>query len=100
MAASRHIYDDRDPRSRVSPAAPESPTRSARSAGPAKHEKPIPTGRLRRTVKVGELVGGQAIRGYATRAANLTRSESARQGAGGRRPGGGGGKGGADSRRT
>jgi predicted unusual protein kinase regulating ubiquinone biosynthesis (AarF/ABC1/UbiB family) len=34
---------------------------------------------------VGELVGGQAIRGYATRAANLTRSESARQAAVARR---------------
>ena len=46
-----------------------------------KHERPIPTGRLRRTAKVGELVGGQAVRGYATRAANLARSQSARQAA-------------------
>jgi predicted unusual protein kinase regulating ubiquinone biosynthesis (AarF/ABC1/UbiB family) len=36
---------------------------------------------LRRTAKVGELVGGQAIRGAATRAANLTRSQTARQAA-------------------
>ena len=69
----------------MTPAAPESPAGSARTTGPEKHEKPIPTGRLRRTAKVGELVGGQAIRGYATRAANLTRSESARQAAVARR---------------
>jgi predicted unusual protein kinase regulating ubiquinone biosynthesis (AarF/ABC1/UbiB family) len=53
--------------------------RSARGARPEKHEKPIPTGRLRRTAKVGELVGGQTVRGYAIRAANLTRSQAARQ---------------------
>jgi predicted unusual protein kinase regulating ubiquinone biosynthesis (AarF/ABC1/UbiB family) len=45
------------------------------------HEKPIPTGRLRRTAKVGELVGGQAVRSYATRAANLTRSRASRDAA-------------------
>jgi predicted unusual protein kinase regulating ubiquinone biosynthesis (AarF/ABC1/UbiB family) len=59
-------------------------TPSAQSPGKApagKHEKPIPTGRLRRTAKVGELVGGQAIRGAATRAANLARSQPARQAA-------------------
>jgi predicted unusual protein kinase regulating ubiquinone biosynthesis (AarF/ABC1/UbiB family) len=44
-------------------------------------EKPIPTGRLRRTAAVGELVGGQAVRDAATRAANLTRSEAARRAA-------------------
>jgi predicted unusual protein kinase regulating ubiquinone biosynthesis (AarF/ABC1/UbiB family) len=55
--------------------------RPDRKAGPEKREKPIPTGRLRRTARVGELVGGQAVRGYATRAANLTRSEAARQAA-------------------
>jgi predicted unusual protein kinase regulating ubiquinone biosynthesis (AarF/ABC1/UbiB family) len=49
--------------------------------GRAKHEKPIPTGRLRRAAKMGELVGGQAVRGYATRAATLTRSQNARQAA-------------------
>jgi predicted unusual protein kinase regulating ubiquinone biosynthesis (AarF/ABC1/UbiB family) len=42
-------------------------------------EKPIPTGRLRRAAKVGGLVGGQAVRGYATRAASLARSEDGRQ---------------------
>jgi predicted unusual protein kinase regulating ubiquinone biosynthesis (AarF/ABC1/UbiB family) len=52
-----------------------------RRAGSEKREKPIPTGRLRRTARVGELVGGQAVRGYATRAANLTRSEEGRQAA-------------------
>jgi predicted unusual protein kinase regulating ubiquinone biosynthesis (AarF/ABC1/UbiB family) len=44
-------------------------------------DKPIPSGRLRRTATVGQLVGGQAVRDYATRAANLTRSEAARQAA-------------------
>jgi predicted unusual protein kinase regulating ubiquinone biosynthesis (AarF/ABC1/UbiB family) len=39
----------------------------------------IPTGRVRRTAEVGGLVGGQAVRAYATRAANLTRSANARQ---------------------
>jgi predicted unusual protein kinase regulating ubiquinone biosynthesis (AarF/ABC1/UbiB family) len=39
----------------------------------------IPRGRLRRTAKVGGLVGGQTVRGYATKAANLTRSAEDRQ---------------------
>jgi predicted unusual protein kinase regulating ubiquinone biosynthesis (AarF/ABC1/UbiB family) len=65
----------------MSPGAPKAPAGSSRRAGPDKREKPIPTGRLRRTAKVGELVGGQAIRGYATRAANLARSQEARQAA-------------------
>ena len=52
---------------------------SDRRAEPEKREKPIPTGRLRRTARVGELVGGQAVRSYGTRAANLTRSQAARQ---------------------
>jgi predicted unusual protein kinase regulating ubiquinone biosynthesis (AarF/ABC1/UbiB family) len=43
--------------------------------------KPIPTGRLRRTAKVGGLVGGEAVRGYATKAANVTRSTDARRAA-------------------
>jgi predicted unusual protein kinase regulating ubiquinone biosynthesis (AarF/ABC1/UbiB family) len=43
----------------------------------AKRDKPIPKGRVRRTAKVGGLVGGQTARGYATRAANLTRSDEA-----------------------
>jgi predicted unusual protein kinase regulating ubiquinone biosynthesis (AarF/ABC1/UbiB family) len=38
----------------------------------------IPTGRIRRTAKVGGLIGGQAARAAATRAANLTRSEEGR----------------------
>jgi predicted unusual protein kinase regulating ubiquinone biosynthesis (AarF/ABC1/UbiB family) len=50
-----------------------------------KREKPIPTGRLRRTAKVGELVGGQTVRSYATRAANLTRSQAGREAAASRR---------------
>ena len=39
----------------------------------------IPRGRLRRTAEIGELVGGQAVRTAATRAANLTRSADAKQ---------------------
>ena len=39
----------------------------------------LPTGRWRRAAKVGRLAGGQTARGYATRAANLTRSEQARR---------------------
>jgi predicted unusual protein kinase regulating ubiquinone biosynthesis (AarF/ABC1/UbiB family) len=45
----------------------------------AKREKPIPKGRVRRTAKVGGLVGGQAARTYATKAANLTRDEEGRR---------------------
>jgi predicted unusual protein kinase regulating ubiquinone biosynthesis (AarF/ABC1/UbiB family) len=37
----------------------------------------IPTGRVRRTAEIGGLVGGQAVRAYATKAANLTRSVDA-----------------------
>src|SRR5580704_690561 len=62
-------------------APPEPAAKPARRGGHEKHEKPITTGRLRRTAKVGELVGGQAVRSYATRAANLTRSQGARQAA-------------------
>jgi predicted unusual protein kinase regulating ubiquinone biosynthesis (AarF/ABC1/UbiB family) len=47
--------------------------------------KDLPTGRVRRAAKVGRLAGGQAARGYATKAANLTRDEEARQAAAGRR---------------
>src|SRR3954462_9845152 len=46
---------------------------------PPKRDKPIPTGRVRRTAKVGGLVGGQAARAYANKAANLTRGEEARE---------------------
>src|SRR4051794_24299332 len=48
-------------------------------------EKPIPTSRLRRTAKVGGLVGGQAARSYATKAANLTRDQEGRRAAAERR---------------
>ncbi len=47
----------------------------------SKRDKPIPTGRVRRTAKVGGLVGGQAARGYATKAANVARSEDGRRAA-------------------
>src|SRR5215210_9136323 len=45
----------------------------------------MPKGRGRRTARVGSLVGGQAARAYATKAANLTRSEEARRKAAERR---------------
>src|SRR5437763_15315184 len=44
-------------------------------------EGKLPTGRLRRTAKVGGLVGGQTARNYATKAANLTRSDEGRRAA-------------------
>jgi predicted unusual protein kinase regulating ubiquinone biosynthesis (AarF/ABC1/UbiB family) len=47
--------------------------------------KSIPTGRIRRTVAVGGLLGGQLTRAYATKAVNLTRSEEDRKAANGRR---------------
>jgi predicted unusual protein kinase regulating ubiquinone biosynthesis (AarF/ABC1/UbiB family) len=47
--------------------------------------KDIPTGRVRRAAKVGRLAGEQSARGYATRAANLTRGEEARRAAAERR---------------
>src|SRR3954451_19243181 len=52
---------------------------------PEKREKPLPKGRVRRTAKVGGLVGGQAARGYATKTANLARSEEGRRAASERR---------------
>jgi predicted unusual protein kinase regulating ubiquinone biosynthesis (AarF/ABC1/UbiB family) len=39
----------------------------------------IPTGRLRRTARIGGLAGGQAARSYAAKAADLTRSEEKRR---------------------
>jgi predicted unusual protein kinase regulating ubiquinone biosynthesis (AarF/ABC1/UbiB family) len=39
----------------------------------------LPRGRVRRAAKVGRLAGGQAARGYATKAANLTRSAEGRR---------------------
>jgi predicted unusual protein kinase regulating ubiquinone biosynthesis (AarF/ABC1/UbiB family) len=49
------------------------------------HARSIPTGRVRRTVKVGGLLGGEVARVYATKAANLVRSEEDRATANGRR---------------
>jgi predicted unusual protein kinase regulating ubiquinone biosynthesis (AarF/ABC1/UbiB family) len=49
------------------------------------HNDAIPTGRLRRTAEVGGLLGGQAVRRYATKAANLTRSSDGRRAADERR---------------
>jgi predicted unusual protein kinase regulating ubiquinone biosynthesis (AarF/ABC1/UbiB family) len=45
----------------------------------------IPKGRVRRAAKVGALAGGETVRGYATKAANLTRSEDGRRAAAERR---------------
>ncbi len=47
--------------------------------------KDLPTGRVRRAAKVSRLAGGQTARGYATKAANLTRGEEARHAAAERR---------------
>jgi predicted unusual protein kinase regulating ubiquinone biosynthesis (AarF/ABC1/UbiB family) len=47
--------------------------------------KQLPTGRVRRAAKVGRLAGGQTARGYATKAANLTRSAEGRRSAAERR---------------
>jgi predicted unusual protein kinase regulating ubiquinone biosynthesis (AarF/ABC1/UbiB family) len=41
-------------------------------------KEPIPTGRIRRTAKVGGLIGGQAARAAFTRAANVARSDDKR----------------------
>ena len=41
----------------------------------------MPTGRMRRAAEVGRLAGGQTARGYATKAANLTRSRDRRRAA-------------------
>jgi predicted unusual protein kinase regulating ubiquinone biosynthesis (AarF/ABC1/UbiB family) len=47
--------------------------------------KDLPTGRVRRAAKVGRLAGGQAARSYATKAANVTRTEEGRRAAAERR---------------
>ena len=47
--------------------------------------KSIPTGRIRRTAKVGGLIGAEVAKGYATKAANLVRSPEDRSAANGRR---------------
>jgi predicted unusual protein kinase regulating ubiquinone biosynthesis (AarF/ABC1/UbiB family) len=44
-------------------------------------DKAMPTGRIRRTAKVGGLLGGQTARNYATKAANLTRDQEGRRAA-------------------
>jgi predicted unusual protein kinase regulating ubiquinone biosynthesis (AarF/ABC1/UbiB family) len=49
------------------------------------HAKSIPTSRLRRTAKLGGLVGSQGARMYATKATNLARSEDGRRAAAERR---------------
>jgi predicted unusual protein kinase regulating ubiquinone biosynthesis (AarF/ABC1/UbiB family) len=41
-------------------------------------KEPIPTGRIRRTAKVGGLIGGQAARAAVTRAANMRRTPEQR----------------------
>jgi predicted unusual protein kinase regulating ubiquinone biosynthesis (AarF/ABC1/UbiB family) len=51
----------------------------------ARDQNSIPKGRLRRTARLGGLAGGQVARGYAARAANLTRSEEQRRAAAERR---------------
>lgn len=48
-------------------------------------DTPVPEGRLRRGARVGRLLGGEAARTYATRAANLSRSEQERKAADERR---------------
>jgi predicted unusual protein kinase regulating ubiquinone biosynthesis (AarF/ABC1/UbiB family) len=50
-----------------------------------RHNKPMPTGRVRRTAKVGGLVGSEVARAYATKAANLVRSDEDRSAADARR---------------
>ena len=50
-----------------------------------RRDSSVPTGRARRTAKVGALAGGQAARSYATKAANLTRPADARRAAAERR---------------
>ena len=47
--------------------------------------KDLPKGRVRRAAKVGRLAGTQTARGYATKAANLTRGEEGRRAAAERR---------------
>jgi predicted unusual protein kinase regulating ubiquinone biosynthesis (AarF/ABC1/UbiB family) len=51
----------------------------------ARDQNSIPKGRLRRTARLGGLAGGQVARGYAAKAANLTRSEEQRRAAAERR---------------
>ena len=52
--------------------------------------KNLPNGRVRRAAKVGRLAGGQTARGYATKAANLTRGRGGSPRRRGAPPDGGG----------
>ena len=47
--------------------------------------RPMPTGRVRRTAKVGGLVGSEVVRAYANKAANLVRTDEDRSAADTRR---------------
>jgi predicted unusual protein kinase regulating ubiquinone biosynthesis (AarF/ABC1/UbiB family) len=47
--------------------------------------KPMPAGRVRRTAKVGSLVGSEVVRAYANKAANLVRTDEDRSAADARR---------------
>jgi len=47
--------------------------------------RPMPTGRVRRTAKVGGLVGSEVVRAYANKAANLVRTDEDRSAADARR---------------
>ncbi|HEX3979182.1 MAG TPA: AarF/ABC1/UbiB kinase family protein [Solirubrobacteraceae bacterium] len=51
----------------------------------SQHMHSMPTGRVRRTAKIGGLVGGEVARTYATKAVNLVRSDEDRTAANGRR---------------
>jgi predicted unusual protein kinase regulating ubiquinone biosynthesis (AarF/ABC1/UbiB family) len=51
----------------------------------SEHAKPVPTGRVRRTAKVGSFLGTEIAKVYATKAANLVRSPEDRSAATGRR---------------
>jgi predicted unusual protein kinase regulating ubiquinone biosynthesis (AarF/ABC1/UbiB family) len=59
--------------------------RSPNRRPPTEGAKSIPVGRLRRAAKVGGLLGGEVARSYATKAANVVRSEEERKAANGRR---------------
>jgi predicted unusual protein kinase regulating ubiquinone biosynthesis (AarF/ABC1/UbiB family) len=56
-----------------------------RRHGEEKCDDAMATGRLRRTAELGELVAGESVRAYATKAANVARSRDARQAADERR---------------
>jgi predicted unusual protein kinase regulating ubiquinone biosynthesis (AarF/ABC1/UbiB family) len=59
--------------------------RSAAHTARVRPATSIPTGRLRRTAKVGGLLGGEVARTYAGKAANIGRSPEGRRDADGRR---------------